>query len=78
MGLQLSHFVIHFNIYQSVSVFIYRDESNFLCHALWLQLNCNIFCYYTALLAEGAGLRHIKVTDNLNLFTLSVKLNLTL
>jgi len=32
-GLQLSHIVIQFNIYQSISVFIYRDERNFLWHA---------------------------------------------
>lgn len=61
-GLQLSHIIVQFNIYQSTSVFIYKDERNFLWHALWLQLNCSVFFYYTDLLAEGAVVTHIKVS----------------
>jgi len=33
----------YYPIYQSISAFIYKDERNFLWHALWLQLNCSVF-----------------------------------
>jgi hypothetical protein len=48
-----------------MSIFNYKDERNFLCHELWLQLNCIILCYYITLLSDGDVLTHIKVIDNL-------------